>query len=161
MDKLKTAVTVIAAEEGYVGDVYHCSLGYPTIGVGLKIGHHGQPLEDFKGFPSMPRDVAELWCKIHAEDVEASFNSYPLILAAAEKCNNVQKAVLISMGYQLGVYGLSKFKRMLGHCISRDFEKAAEEMLDSLLAEQAPNRTERQARMLATGKLLEYYGGRL
>jgi len=161
MDKFKTAVTIIAAEEGYRAKVYHCTLGYPTIGVGLKVGHHGQPLGDFKGFPSMPRDVAELWCRIHAEDVEASFKKYPLILAAAEKCNDVQKAVLISMGYQLGVYGLSRFKRMLGHCISQAFEKAAEEMLDSLLADQAPKRTERQARMLTTGKLLEYYGGSL
>ena len=159
MDRLEIAVSIIAAEEGYMAKPYFCSLGYPTIGIGLKIGSHNQPLEHFEGLPSMPRDVAELWCRLYARDVEDSFNSYPLILAAADNCNEVQRAVLISMAYQLGTRGLSRFERMLGCCIKKDFEGAGAEMLDSLLEEQTPNRTGRQASMLHSGKLLPYYKG--
>jgi len=158
MNKLDLVTKIIVAEEGYSSKVYYCTLKYPTVGVGLKIGYKDQSLEDFKGFPKMPRDVAELWSKHHSIEVEESFKNFPRILSAYENCNDVQKAVLISMGYQIGVSGLNNFKRMLGYCTDGNFEKAGEEMLDSLLAQQTPNRTNRQSRMLQTGTLLSYYG---
>jgi len=158
MESLNIATKVIAVEEGFREGVYHCSLGYPTVGIGLRVGYKGQPLAHFEGFPKMPREVAELWCKSHTEEIVYSFESYPLILNALEKCNAVQEAVLISMAYQIGVSGLSKFKNMLGYCIEGNFEKAGEEMLNSRLARQTPNRTNRQSQMLKTGILLPYYG---
>lgn len=158
METLDLATKIIVVEEGYSEGVYHCTQGYPTIGIGLKIGYKNQSLEHFKGFPKMPKDVSELWCKNHAEEVVHSFKYYPLILDALNECNDVQKAVLISMAYQIGIVGLSKFKNMLGCCVSGDFERAGEEMLDSRLARQTPNRTDRQSRMLQTGILLPYYG---
>lgn len=158
MNKLELVTKIIAIEEGYRADVYHCTQGYPTVGIGLKVGSKDQPLEHFKGFPKMPKDVAELWCENHTKEVLHSFRNYPIITDALEECNDVQEAVLISMAYQIGVVGLSKFKNMLGCCVSGDFEKAGEEMLDSRLARQTPNRTDRQSRMLQTGILLPYYG---
>jgi len=52
------------------------------------------------------------------------------------------RAVLIEMAFQLGMNGLSKFKKMWLALKLNDFESAAEEMLDSLWAKQTPERAQ-------------------
>lgn len=53
--------------------------------------------------------------------------------------------VLIEMAYQMGISGLLNFKKMLGALSTKDYNKAADEMLDSRWAKQ----TERRANYLA------------
>ena len=50
--------------------------------------------------------------------------------------------VLYEMGFQLGMNGLSKFKKMWIALELNNFEVAADEMLDSLWAQQTPERAQ-------------------
>jgi lysozyme len=50
------------------------------------------------------------------------------------------KDVVMEMCYQLGVTGVSKFKKTLAYLQDKQWEKASVEMLDSLWAKQTPNR---------------------
>jgi len=50
------------------------------------------------------------------------------------------KCVLIEMVFQLGVGGVSKFKKMWSALQEQDYNKASIEMLDSRWAKQTPSR---------------------
>ena len=39
---------MLEIEEGYRSEPYLCSEGYPTVGIGWRIGDKGQTLDDFK-----------------------------------------------------------------------------------------------------------------
>ena len=72
-------------------------------------------------------------------------------LPGFQRCNDVRKAVLVSMCYQLGsLYGWPKFKAALA---LGDFDIAAEEGMDSLWAKQTPARAQRQMHYLRTGAM--------
>ena len=48
--------------------------------------------------------------------------------------------VIYEMCYQMGVTGVSKFKKTLAYLENEEFKKASIEMLDSRWARQTPNR---------------------
>lgn len=54
--------------------------------------------------------------------------------------NQARKEVLIEMVFQMGVYGVSRFKRFLAAALKEDWSGAAKEMLDSKWALQTPSR---------------------
>lgn len=60
----------------------------------------------------------------------ANFYTYP---------RNI-RFVMIEMAYQIGVYGLFKFKNTLKYLNQGDYKSASVEMLDSKWAKQTPNR---------------------
>lgn len=62
-----------------------------------------------------------------------------------------QRAVLIDMAHQLGAAGLSKFKKMQAAFFAQNYDRAADEMLDSRWARQTPNRAERNSRIMRKG----------
>ena len=49
------------------------------------------------------------------------------------------------MSYQMGVNGVSKFRKMITNMKDENWSKAADEMLDSLWARQTSNRANRLA----------------
>ena len=51
--------------------------------------------------------------------------------------------VIYEMCYQLGVTGVSKFKKTLAYLENNEFRMAAKEMLDSKWHRQTPNRSQR------------------
>ena len=53
------------------------------------------------------------------------------------------KEVLIEMVFQLGVGGVSKFKKFLANLSTKTYHLAADEMLDSRWAKQTPMRAEK------------------
>jgi len=63
---------------------------------------------------------------------------------------NVQE-VLIEMAYQIGIYGLLKFKKMLNAVFLRKFDLAAKEMLDSKWAKQTPRRAKELSNIMKGG----------
>jgi lysozyme len=65
--------------------------------------------------------------------------------------NEVRRAVLMSMAYQLGVDGLADFKKMRAAIELGEFALAAKEGLDSLWAKQTPARAKRHMRQLERG----------
>ena len=149
------AQLIIAREEGFRDKPYLCSEGFPTVGYGQKIGTKGADISLYKF--TIPQDVAELWMLHNIDSMIDAMEVDEDISAALESCNEVQEAVLVSMCYQMGVKGLSSFKRMLSAIEFGDFREAAREALDSRWRIQTPDRCERHAEMLETGALLKYY----
>jgi lysozyme len=62
-----------------------------------------------------------------------------------------RQAVLLNMGFNLGVTGLLKFKKMLAACQSMDFKRAAAEMRSSAWAGQVKSRAEELIKQMETG----------
>lgn len=66
---------------------------------------------------------------------------------------NIPRMVaLTSMCFQMGEEGLAKFKNTLSLIAGGEFSRAADNMLQSLWARQTPERAERVANMMRTGK---------
>lgn len=149
------ATRIIAREEGFEPRPYLCSEGYPTIGYGQKIGKQYADLSQFTF--EIPEPVASLWMQKNIDDLLDKMEDNEDIAQALESCNEVREAVLVSMAYQMGVYGLSGFKNMLTAIEFGDWEEAADEALRSRWARQTPERAARHADMLNSGELLGYY----
>ena len=73
--------------------------------------------------------------------------------------DSVRQDVLIDMTYQLGFQGLLKFVMTLKHIELKEYDLAAETILDSKAARQCPNRYKELAQMMRTGKYNDIYSG--
>ena len=65
--------------------------------------------------------------------------------------NETRQRALMNLCFQLGINGLMGFKQMLAALQDSDWQRAHDELINSKLNSQAPNRTGRTAQMLLTG----------
>ena len=116
----------IKKHEGYVGIVYKDSLVIDTIGYGFAI----KDLE-------LDEDICDIILDRKLKDLESrikiKFDWYKYMPPEI-------KNVVMEMCYQLGVTGVSKFKKTIAYLRNEQWEEASVEMLDSLWAKQTPNR---------------------
>ena len=147
MNHLDKAVRVLVFEEGYREVAYYCSEGYPTIGIGQKIGPRNAPLDNYQF--ALPLEVAEVWCKENIKNIDRELIEYSFY----NKQNADVRAILLSMAYQLGISGLLRFKKMLAALERGELSAAAFEAKDSRWYQQTPKRAERHARAIALGEL--------
>ena len=123
---MKDLLESIKHHEGFVEHVYDDSLGIPTIGYGFAI-------KDLILEEDLCDEILLRKLRILGRSVMGKF---PFFDSLPSDC----KDVLMEMCYQLGVTGVSKFKKALKAMEDGDWEKAADEMLDSKWARQTPNR---------------------
>lgn len=116
----------IKKHEGFVEHVYQDSLGIDTIGYGFAI-------KDL----ILDEDIAEDILMRKLEKLKRNANSRFQWL---EDMPQEVQAVVLNMCYQLGVTGVSKFRKAISALQEGDWSEAADEMLDSLWARQTPNR---------------------
>lgn len=65
--------------------------------------------------------------------------------------DDFRKTILIDMLYQLGYDGVCRFKKMIAALVDMDYERAADEMLNSQWHIQTPVRCEQLAKRMRTG----------
>ena len=123
---MKELLESIKHHEGFVEHVYDDSLGIPTIGYGFAI-------KDLV----LDEDIAEEILIRKLERLKRNANSRFKWL---EDMPVVVQEVILNMCYQLGVTGVSKFRRAISALQEGEWDEAANEMLDSLWARQTPNR---------------------
>ena len=123
---MKDLLESIKHHEGFVEHVYDDSLGIPTIGYGFAI-------KDLVLEEDLCDEILLRKLRILGRSVMGKF---PFFDSLPSDC----KDVLMEMCYQLGVTGVSKFKKALKAMEDGDWEKAADEMLDSKWAKQTPRR---------------------
>lgn len=156
MTAIETAKKIIRLDEGFREKPYYDHLGYPTIGYGFRIPGTDKhdPLPPIK----MDRDGAEnmLTSKINEVVDQLKSNDFRNIFPAL---NETRKAVLISMAFQVGMYGLLKFKGMRTGLALKDYDRAADEIIDSAAWRDPMTRArfQRNADQMRTGELLDYY----
>lgn len=127
----------LKSDEGWRAEPYQDHLGYWTIGFGFLI--------DARKPVRLPREVGEVWLRYEAERrYEALLGRFPWL---EDQPDDVKRA-LTNMSYQLGVNGVSHFRRMLAALEMGDRRGAAEEALDSRWAKQTPARAERVAGLI-------------
>ncbi len=121
MEKL---IEQIKKAEGFRGMPYEDSLGIPTIGYGTKL-----PIDE---------EEAELLLKKRLNDtIKDLKRAYPRF----EELPPTIQEVLLDMGYNMGIPRLMKFKKMWKAIDEGDWERMADEMVDSRWYHQVGNRS--------------------
>ena len=123
---MKSLLEKIKHHEGFVEHVYDDSLGIPTIGYGFAI-------KDLV----LDEDIAEEILIRKLEKLKRNANAR---FQGLEDMPQEVQAVVLNMCYQLGVTGVSKFRKAISALQEGEWQEAADEMLDSLWARQTPNR---------------------
>ena len=119
----------VKLSEGFRDRVYKCTEGVDTIGYGFAI-------KDLV----MDEDIAEMILRRKLVALIDRVNKrFPFV----EEMPEAGQDVIYEMCYQLGVSGVSKFKKTLAYLENREYRMAASEMLDSKWHRQTPNRSQR------------------
>lgn len=135
-DLLVASLPTIKDHEGLSLSAYRDTEGYLTIGYGHCI--EKAPIS---------KKAAE---QILLDDAAIALNhliSYPWF---SELTLN-RKTALISMVFNLGALGFSKFKNTIQYLNEHDYENAAKEMMDSKWARQVPNRAKHISNIIKNG----------
>jgi len=129
----------IEADEGCRYDIYLDHLGYPTFGIGHLISE------------TDPEHGAEVGTSVSEARVIQAFNTDMDIVL--DDCNTLYEDfetlpeevqhIIANMMFNMGRPRLSKFKGMKAGVDARDWNKAADEMVDSRWYQQVTNRAQR------------------
>ena len=134
----------IKEHEGFVPRTYKDSLGKRTIG----FGHLCVEPEQWDDDKEYTREELE---RVFDKDFdEALKNAESLI--GERSINFIAKQVIIEMVFQLGIGGVSKFKKMWSALDNEDYGEASFQMMDSLWAKQTPNRAEKLSQKMRSAK---------
>lgn len=147
--------------EGLRLDVYKDTLGIPTVGIGRNLRDRGITSQEMNklGFTSeldiwefgLTREQAMYLARNDIEAVEKEvMQNHPCI----EALDEVRQRVIIDMAFNLGVPRLLLFKNMWAAIHDKDYNKAADEMLDSKWATQVGQRAIRLSNAMRSGKWL-------
>ncbi len=125
-------------DEGIELFPYEDTEGITTIGVGRNLQDVGITKEE--AFMMLENDIKAVIVQIQ------------LMLPWAKDLNEPRKRALVNMGFNLGVGGLLKFKKMLKNLEEKRWKWAAFQALDSKWADQVGDRAKRIAKILETGE---------
>ena len=137
-------------DEGVKYEIYNDHLGYATFGIGHLVRdsdpEHGQeigtPVSEERVIAAFDEDVQDVLA-----DCERLYNDFNVL---PEEC----QMIIANMMFNMGRPRLSKFKGMKAGVDAQDWNKAADEMIDSNWYKQVPNRAGRlvkRMRALANG----------
>ena len=149
MDFKQKCAVVIGFEEGKKLEVYKCSKGYLTCGIGHNI--EASPTK-----PIIGRTVATYGTKISESECSALFN-YDLdkVLKDLDKklprwafMDEPTKLYFVTACFQLGINGLLKFKNTNAAIFAGKRRTAEAMLLASAWAKQTPNRIKRNAQLI-------------
>jgi len=136
---LKTLREQLEIDEGVKYDIYNDHLGYPTFGIGHFV------------IESDPERGQEVGTAVSRERVAEAFESD--VKGVIEDCNELYndfdelpeeaQQIIANMMFNMGRTRLSKFRGMKRGVDARDWDAAADEMVDSAWYKQVTNRADR------------------
>ena len=129
----------LEVDEGVKYEIYNDHLGYPTFGIGHLVRDSDPEAGAALGTPISEDRVIEAFNK----DVETVLNDCTILYGDFSDLPEEAQLIIANMMFNLGRPRLSKFKGMKAGVDSRDWNKAADEMVDSAWYRQVPNRAER------------------
>ena len=131
-------------DEGCVYEVYKCSEGIETLGIGHRIVPQDKEFGWPVGAPVSEERVAELF----KQDVTIALNDAKWLVRDFDDLPEAAQVTVASLCFQLGRSRYSKFVKHLAAIEARNWKAAAHQLRDSRLYQQATNRTERHAKRL-------------
>lgn len=126
-------------DEGCVYEIYLDHLGYPTFGIGHLVTKQDEEFGDPVGTPvseERVRQVFESDIEMVLEDCDDLFEGYYSLPEEVQ-------LITANMCFNLGYPRLSKFANFRAAVEEGDWQKAADEMVDSRWYRQVTNRAER------------------
>src|SRR5574343_1695210 len=147
----ETIVKALTVEEGLRLIVYTCTAGHPTIGIGHNL--NAMPVDKIIGRPlgkskTITKDEAY---KIFYYDLNKLLIDINREIPWFKDLDATLQYVLISMAFNMGIYGLLKFKNTLNAFKTGNKEGMISGMSSSKWAKQVPNRARRLINMVKTG----------
>jgi lysozyme len=128
----------VKKEEGYRLETYKCTEGHLTGGYGHKMLKGETPPTDHAG-----------WLKIFERDFARAMTGADDLLMLCPNIHETARHIVVEMVYQMGAYGVSRFKKFLQALQDSDYKEASVQMLDSRWAKQTPNRANRMSERMA------------
>jgi len=136
IDKLREE---IAADEGEVHEIYLDHLGLPTFGIGHLVRDDdpesglpvGTPIDDDRVVSAFESDIETV-----LSDCNTLYSDFDDLPEEAQR-------VIANMMFNMGRPRLSKFKGMKSGVDARDWNRAADEMVDSRWYRQVTKRADR------------------
>jgi len=130
----------IKKHEGFRDTVYLDSLGKATIGYGHLLTEDDDFAEGIQYDKSLLENLFDKDFNIAAYNAEQ-------LLEGIDVCDTARE-VIVEMVFQLGIGGVSKFKKMFEALRKKDYNEAAEQMLDSQWRVQTPKRCEELSNLM-------------
>jgi len=136
IDQLRKELEV---DEGVKYEIYNDHLGYPTFGIGHLVIDTDPEYGQEVGTPVSEDRVAEAFDKDVRTVIADCEILYPDFDELPEEC----QLIIANMMFNMGRPRLKQFKGMKRGVDSRDWNAAADEMIDSNWYRQVPNRAGR------------------
>ena len=128
----------LKVHEGVRDKVYLDTEGIETIGVGRNLKDKGLSEDEIDYL--LQNDISEF-----RSGVQETWSWW-------DDLDDVRQRVVVDMAFNMGLGGLSKFKKTLGHIEAGEYEEASSEMLNSRWAEQVGRRANTLSEMMRTGE---------
>ena len=129
----------LEVDEGVKYEIYNDHLGYPTFGIGHLVRDTDPEAGAALGTPVSEDRVIEAF----NQDVETVLSDCNILYDDFDDLPEEAQLIIANMMFNLGRPRLSNFKNMKVAVTERDWNKAADEMIDSAWYKQVPNRAGR------------------
>ena len=129
----------IKADEGCRHEIYKCTAGELTFGIGHLVKEYDPEYGKPEGTPVMPMRVDDAFkddIRITLHDCREVFCLFDIFPTEVQK-------IIANMMFQLGVTRFRKFEKFIDAIDHADWDRAADEMRDSLWNKQTHARSER------------------
>jgi len=129
----------LKADEGCVNEIYICPAGHPTFGIGHMITkkdpEDGEPV----GTAVSDKRVQEAF----EADITITLEDCKKLYEDFDELPEEVQLIIANMLFNMGLPRLSKFRGMKAAVDDRDWDRAADEMVDSLWYNQVKTRADR------------------
>jgi lysozyme len=136
IEKLREQLKI---DEGCVYEIYNDHLGYATFGIGHLVLESDPEYGADIGTPVSDDRVIEAF----EQDVQTVLSDCAILYPDFDELPEEAQQVIANMMFNMGRPRLSKFKGMKRGVDSRDWNAAADEMVDSAWYRQVTNRADR------------------
>ena len=136
IEKLREQLKI---DEGCVYEIYNDHLGYATFGIGHLVTESDPENGQELGTPVSESRVIEAF----EQDVQTVLSDCAILYPDFDELPEEAQQVIANMMFNMGRPRLSKFKGMKRGVDSRDWNAAADEMVDSAWYRQVTNRADR------------------
>ena len=126
-------------DEGCVYEIYNDHLGYPTFG----IGHLVRESDPENGSPVGTKISEDRVADAFDDDIEIVLSDCNKLYPDFEDLPEEAQQIIANMMFNLGRPRLSRFRGMKAGVDARDWNRAADEMVDSRWYAQVGRRAER------------------
>jgi|TARA_B110000444_G_scaffold229439_1_gene235949 lysozyme len=129
----------LEVDEGCVYEIYNDHLGYPTFGIGHLVTESDPEQGQSLGTTVSSERVAEAF----ESDIQSVLRDCNVLYSDFHNLPEEAQQVIANMMFNLGRPRLSKFAGMKRGVDARDWNQAADEMVDSNWYRQVTNRADR------------------